>query len=493
LSERHRIAAAAAARAVSKVGMAADLLGKIRSITVSMILLALTLAALWMGYRETRARVILINPIQSPEPLSKQGYSADVIGNRLASKLLAISTGAQSRMQREIFSTQGAQVDIQIPGSGLQYKSIVRFAKEALGLREPVVNGDLVMSGRRLVMRVWFQVREQEQHLSVEGDADDPESVIATMAEKVMNATNPYLLASYYINQEIRRCARSACDFERPREILQAILGAKRREDYKWALVGMSIIHSLTGNSEAQARLANEALGIDPSFVPAFINLGNALLDLGRHEEAFVQYGRASRAAPADSAPHLYWGLGLLTLGKAQTATEQFEKAAANNPQDATAQIGWGVALARLGRFEEAAQRYIRASELEPDRAEAFRGLADCWVKLRRHKEALHAYQALARMEPQDSSALVGAGLSLWAMNRRLEALTWLERAVALDSSNAEAHFRLGSLWSELADQRRASGPLLASLEYGLIDPERSQACKLLATRLVKLPAVCGN
>ena len=61
---------------------------------------------------------------------------------------------------------------------------------------------------------------------------------------------------------------------------------------------------------------AERALGLRHDFPEAAINLGNALLKLGRSEEAFEAYLRASEPGPCLAKALLGQGLALRSLGR---------------------------------------------------------------------------------------------------------------------------------------------------------------------------------
>ena len=77
-----------------------------------------------------------------------------------------------------------------------------------------------------------------------------------------------------------------------------------------------------------------------------------------------------------DAEAHYNLGTALAQTGRMQEAREHFEQALRFNPDDAEAHHNYGVVLQRLGRVPEAIAHYEEALRIKPDFAEAHYGLA---------------------------------------------------------------------------------------------------------------------
>ena len=99
---------------------------------------------------------------------------------------------------------------------------------------------------------------------------------------------------------------------------------------------------------------------------PAHNNLGNALMDLGRLDEAAVQYREAIQIDPRFAEVHYNLGNVLTARGHGDEAIAEYQKAVDIKPDHAFAHANMGSILARQGRFKEAAGHFRRALEIKP-------------------------------------------------------------------------------------------------------------------------------
>ena len=114
------------------------------------------------------------------------------------------------------------------------------------------------------------------------------------------------------------------------------------------------------------------SLRIDPRQTLVRINLGRALENSGRPEQAVDLYLRGLEQ-PGAPAPDLLKNLGVTLgrLGRMAEAGKYLEKAVELSPDMADAHYNLGVALMSEGRVEEAIVHYRRAISLNPGDAEA--------------------------------------------------------------------------------------------------------------------------
>jgi len=96
------------------------------------------------------------------------------------------------------------------------------------------------------------------------------------------------------------------------------------------------------------------------------VNLGNTLLQQGRHDEAIEQFRAALAQKPDLAEAHVNWGIALKSQGDLPGAMTQYVKALEIAPDLPDAHYNLGVALAEQGRRERAVQALRRALELRP-------------------------------------------------------------------------------------------------------------------------------
>jgi Flp pilus assembly protein TadD len=133
---------------------------------------------------------------------------------------------------------------------------------------------------------------------------------------------------------------------------------------------------------EAIARY-HRALTIEPEYAPAHNNLGTALMAKGELEEAVVAFREAARLQPYSVNARELLASAVYDLGSDQMergamleAELSLREAIRLKPDYAEAHNNLGVLLASTGRLYEAVQHWRRALEIKPDLVDAARNLA---------------------------------------------------------------------------------------------------------------------
>jgi Flp pilus assembly protein TadD len=106
------------------------------------------------------------------------------------------------------------------------------------------------------------------------------------------------------------------------------------------------------------------ALRLKPDFLEARLNLGNALLENGRVEEGVAQYREVVRQRPADAKAHNNLGVVLYERGEYAAAAASFREVLRLRPGDAKTHENLAVVLSQLGWHDEAAAHRREAERL---------------------------------------------------------------------------------------------------------------------------------
>jgi tetratricopeptide (TPR) repeat protein len=139
----------------------------------------------------------------------------------------------------------------------------------------------------------------------------------------------------------------------------------------------------------------------NPSAYMAHNNLGVALFQAGKVQEAIGQFEQATRLRPGDAEAYINLGNVLLREGEVQGAIGQYEHALRLNPNFAAAHTGLGLALERTGKVSEAVWQYEQALPLKPDDAETHNYLGLALKKMGRVSEAAGQYEEALRINPE--------------------------------------------------------------------------------------------
>lgn len=186
------------------------------------------------------------------------------------------------------------------------------------------------------------------------------------------------------------------------------------------------------------------ALRIDPEYASAYNNLGVELAETNRPDEAVKYYKKALRIKPDYAAAHYNLGTALIRSGNMASAVDHIETALRLAPDNVEALNALGLIYDDAGRFKEAVNAFIRALGIKPDFMTALTNLGATLVRTGdiddtvRHllAPALSARQ-LARVYNSSATILLKSG-------DRESAVRYYREAVRLDPSYTDGLYNLG-------------------------------------------------
>jgi tetratricopeptide (TPR) repeat protein len=263
-------------------------------------------------------------------------------------------------------------------------------------------------------------------------------------------------------------------------------LMALQPENPRWPyhLAGMS---ADAGLLDEALRLWRQVAASTPSYLPAQLRIGDALLKLNRPDEAATAYTAVLQVDPEN--PYALLGLARLDLaaGRWEAARPRLETAAAKT----NGAIGGDLLVSvyeHLGDADKAAGLRSKAKS-----SGAYYEVPDPWTA------EIYDYC-------YDDHQLTNlGGLTLQSGNTTL-ARHWLERAVAIAPRSMQANFQLGLLERQVGDPSKARGYLEACTRFApdftdgwahLVDLLQSQgdpgsADRVLAEGLQRCPDSSG-
>ena len=163
-----------------------------------------------------------------------------------------------------------------------------------------------------------------------------------------------------------------------------------------------------------------------------YFSLGNALVELGRLDDALHCYRQALKFAPNHARVCLNVGIILRKQGDLWGAIDFYRKAIASAPNFAEAHYSLGNALLEKGNLDEASISFHRAVEIKPDLAPAYCSLASLLAQQGQWQESIAASQKALALDPTDTTSYWNLGNALAAIGRVSEARTAYERSLAI-------------------------------------------------------------
>jgi tetratricopeptide (TPR) repeat protein len=241
--------------------------------------------------------------------------------------------------------------------------------------------------------------------------------------------------------------------------------------------------------SGALAR-AQEAVRLFPRSAQYRRNLGQALKEAGKLQDALAEFAEAAKLAPDNAAIRYDFGVALhgagmlpqsiaelqaavrldsrnaayfnehgvvlLAAGRQEEALDRFRRAVRLDPSSATFHRNLANILARSGKLQDAVAEFRQATQLAPDDASYHRELGSLLDAQGNGIEAITEYRAAVRLDPKSPAYRYDLASALRKAGVGAEARTELQEAVRLEPKNARNHFELGALYREAGMQYEA-------------------------------------
>jgi tetratricopeptide (TPR) repeat protein len=250
-----------------------------------------------------------------------------------------------------------------------------------------------------------------------------------------------------------------------------------------------------------------QALVHDRANLNAQFNLARTLLDSGEGSAARASFEQLLRAVPDDPAALNGLGFALLAQGDGRAAVTQFQRLVDIVPDDAGAHLNLCGALIDadcapvaleaaqqalirfvddlpllalqagaqtiLGLHGQAEQSFRRSLAINRGDPQVYIGLARSLIEQHRGAQALEICEDLIDRFPQLADGFACKGIVLKHLGRTNEAVSALERAVAIEPSFAESWNNLGMMAMDLGDMTRAQESFARALS---LQPDSAQA-----------------
>lgn len=175
----------------------------------------------------------------------------------------------------------------------------------------------------------------------------------------------------------------------------------------------------------------------------------NKFLDAAREFELAVQTD--------PSEDNLFaWGSELLLHRTYDPAILVFRQGAERYPASPRLWIGLGMAQYSQGKYEDATRSLLKAADLDPTDARCYLFLSKAYLSAPNQAEdVISRFRIYAEKQPRNALAQYYYAMSLWK-GRRTETTpvdfatvaALLQKSIALDGSNADAHLQLGILYA---------------------------------------------
>jgi protein O-mannosyl-transferase len=155
--------------------------------------------------------------------------------------------------------------------------------------------------------------------------------------------------------------------YSNPETLWRAVISENPQSWMAHNNLGIALVQS--GRIDEAFEQYHKALEINPGYGEAYYNLANALLRAQRVDDAVAHYKKALELEPRISAAHANLAAIFLRRGDLDEAIARFKQAVELENGNATYHTLLAGALRRAGQEEEAQFHFRKAAELDPRRA----------------------------------------------------------------------------------------------------------------------------
>jgi tetratricopeptide (TPR) repeat protein/serine/threonine protein kinase len=220
-----------------------------------------------------------------------------------------------------------------------------------------------------------------------------------------------------------------------------------------WLNFGLAFELHQRKDYEGASRFYNAAVSIRPHSTAAHNNLGLALRDLNKLDEAVACYRKVIELDRTFANAHVNLGWALARQKKWGEATNAYRKAVALGLGKADVYFHLGNSLAHQKKLDEAVTCYRKAIELDRRLFDAHVNLGVALSYQNKLDEAIAHYKEAIDLDPKHAAPYTKIGSALHEQKKLDAAIAAYGKALELDPKSVEAHLNLGCL---LCDDLRA-------------------------------------
>jgi tetratricopeptide (TPR) repeat protein len=192
-------------------------------------------------------------------------------------------------------------------------------------------------------------------------------------------------------------------------------------------------------------------------YVETHYNLGIALAQGGRLDDAAAQYKAALKIDPNYANAHNNLGLVLVREGRLEEGAAECEKALVANPNLIEAHYNLGNLLEQQGKIEAAVGQYREAVKIKPSSADAHNNLGYVLMRIGKTDEGVSEYEAALAINPNFAEAHNNLGIAFAQSGQLEKAIDEFKRAVELKPDYVHAHENLNRAEAALRTQQNAN------------------------------------
>ena len=199
-----------------------------------------------------------------------------------------------------------------------------------------------------------------------------------------------------------------------------------------------------SGNRTTIAGIRRTALAMAAFVMVAVASTAAAARENRSWADSYSLWSNVARVRPAYWAAHYNVGLALLDAKRFEEARTSLDRASALKPDEADVADALGRAYDGLGDTPGAVASFKRSIEINPEMFESYNNLGTVYFKTDNYTLAEADFAAAVRLRPEASASRFNLGLCYSREGRYRDAAREFERVVQLTPGDAEAFYEMG-------------------------------------------------
>ena len=189
-----------------------------------------------------------------------------------------------------------------------------------------------------------------------------------------------------------------------------------------------------------------EAEDLGPDIAPAHRVEGYLNYAAGLYERAVAEFDRAIELESGNATAYIWLGKAYEDNGEIDQALIAFQKAVEVEPTYYRTHQNLGAFYVDRSNYQEAIKHFRKAVQLAPNEANAHHALGGAYENSGRFAEAEEQFRTAIRLQESPAS-LVALGVTLMHRDQNREAISYIERALSLDSRVSLRWMDLGTAY----------------------------------------------
>tara|TARA_Y100001968_G_scaffold333397_1_gene396013 strand:+ start:10010 stop:12145 length:2136 start_codon:yes stop_codon:yes gene_type:complete len=222
------------------------------------------------------------------------------------------------------------------------------------------------------------------------------------------------------------------------------------------ALSNLGVIYGSQGQWEKLIRFSKLALEIKPSHLESILNIGYALINLGRNNEAIEILSNQLNADPKNDQLYSYLGIAYKHNKDFKIAIQCLSQSLNFNPKNIISILENGQCYEMIGQTSKAIQKYHEAIEIDASNPNSYNLLGIAEQKNFEYEKALLNFQKAFDLNKENPEIISNFGSCLYLVNQKNKAISIFKKGIEVVKDKSTLYYNLAILYIQDENHQKA-------------------------------------